>query len=336
MRTKRIDTAADAAALWAEMGGGGLEPYEGLRDARNGRATLALAVDIARDLAQWPLKRESRQGTTFEGFEAKELRAGEEIAARLDDLRDLPEVEPRREDVTSLVESMTVPLWSGPAAGRVRVASPYRLRAARFRTVFVLALEDGSFPRHGGGEPFLSDDQRVAIGLPERIEPELEERYLFSICLSLPTDRLYLSHRACDEDGAPLSPSPYLDEVARAARPAAPAPGEPDPLEDQIVRRRGLSEAVFPPAAAPSEDELARALAVTRARATEHLAALDTDALIAERVGSASPSPAPMTLRRAICAPTTSAPSSPSARPTAGPPSRSTRPAPTAGWSAAS
>ena len=251
--------------------------YEGLRDARDGRTALSLAVDIARDLAQWPLKREGRQGTAFEGFEAKELRAGEEIAARLDDLRDLREVEPRREDVTSLVESMTVPLWSGPAAGRVRVASPYRLRAARFRTVFVLALEDGSFPRHGGGEPFLSDDQRVAVGLPERIEPELEERYLFSICLSLPTDRLYLSHRACDEDGAPLSPSPYLDDVRALLDPPPPAPGEPDPLEDQIVRRRGLSEAVFPPAAAPSEDELARALAVTRARATEHLAALDTD-----------------------------------------------------------
>ena len=211
------------------MKGEGLDPYEGLRDARNGRAALALAVDIARDLAQWPLKREGRQGTAFEGFEAKELRAGEEIATRLDDLRDLPEVEPRREDIPSLVESMTVPLWSGPAAGRVRVASPYRLRAARFPTVFVLALEDGSFPRHGGGEPFLSDDQRVAVGLPERIEPELEERYLFSICLSLPTDRLYPQPpRLRRGRRAPL-PLSLPRRGPRAARPAAPAPRRPRP-----------------------------------------------------------------------------------------------------------
>ena len=282
VRTGRIDTAADAAALWAEMKGGGLEPYKGLCDARDGRAALALAVDIARDLAQWPLKKEGRQGSAFEGVEAKELRAGEEIAARLADLLDLREIEPRREDVASLVESMTVPLWSGPAAGRVRVASPYRLRAARFRTVFVLALQDGSFPRHGGGEPFLSDDQRLAIGLPERIEPELEERYLFSICLSLPTDRLYLSHQACDEDGAPLSPSPYLDEVRALLDPPPPPAGEFDPLEAELVRARGLSEAVFKPVAAPSVDELARALATTGERAPAHLASLGLEASIEE------------------------------------------------------
>ena len=286
VRRRRIDTAADAAAAWQEMGGGDLEPYEGLRDARDGRTALALAVDIARDLAQWPLKREGRQGTAFAGYEGKELRAGEEIAARLGDLLDIPAVEPRREDLAPLVETMTVPLWSGPAAGRVRVASPYRLRAARFRTLFVLSLEDGSFPRHAGGEPFLADDQRLAVGLPERIETELEERYLFSICLSLPTDRLFLSHRACDEDGSPLSPSPYLDEVRAKLDPPPPAPGDFDPLEAQLVKRRGLSEAVFAPAAAPSEDELARALSVSGDRAPSHLAALELEPAIDERLAA--------------------------------------------------
>lgn len=284
VRRRRIDSAADAAATWGEMGGGGLEPYEGLRDARDGRTAIALAADIARDLAQWPLKREGRQGTEFTGYEAKELRAGEEIAERLGDLLDIREVEARREDIPLLVEAMTVPLWSGPAAGRVRVASPYRLRAARFGTVFVLALEDGSFPRHGGGEPFLSDDQRRAVRLPERVEPELEERYLFGICLSLPTDRLYLSHRICDEDGAPLSPSPYLDEVRELLDPAPPPPGDPDPLDPVLVRRRGLSEAVFEPAAAPSEDELARALAVHNGDSEAHLQRLEISDEVRGRV----------------------------------------------------
>ena len=284
VRRRRVGSAANAAATWAEMGGGGLEPYEGLRDATDGRAALALAADIARDLAQWPLKREGRQGTEFAGAEAKELRAGEEIATRLSDLLALRELEPRRQDIVALIEAMTVPLWSGPAAGRVRLARPYRLRAARFRTVFVLAREDGSFPRHGGGEPFLSEDQRRAVGLPERIQPELEERYLFGICLSLPTHRLYLSYRACNEDGAPLSPSPYLDEVRYLLEPGPPAPGEDDPLEDVLIRRRGLSEAVFEPAAAPSEDELARSLAVYRDEGAKHLDGLELEADVRSRV----------------------------------------------------
>ena len=52
-------------------------------------------------------------------------------------------------------------VWSGPVEGRVRIASPYRLRAGRFDHVFVASLQDGEFPRRDrGGDPFLSEAQR--------------------------------------------------------------------------------------------------------------------------------------------------------------------------------
>lgn len=260
VRRQELRSAEATAAAWTEMGGRSLDPYTRLREADTNRAVLGIAAETALDLAQWPLKLARRQGSPVGEHEALELRAATEIASGLEELLDLGGFDPSPEQLVSVIESMTVALWSGPASGRVRIASPYRLRAARFRTVFVVSLQDGEFPRHRGGGPFLSDEQRLAVGLPERIETEAEERYLFYACLSLPTHRLFLSHRACDEDGAPLSPSPYLDDVRALLEPEAPE-GEPNLLQESLVRSRGLSEVVFDPATAPSADELARGLA---------------------------------------------------------------------------
>ena len=44
------------------------------------------------------------------------------------------------------IESSSVPLWRGPATGRVRILDPYRVRAARARALFCLSLQDGVFP----------------------------------------------------------------------------------------------------------------------------------------------------------------------------------------------
>ena len=151
--------------------------------------------------------------------------------------------------------------WCGPVEGRVRIASPYRLRAGRFDHVVVGSLQDGEFPRRDrGADPFLSETQRESLGLDPRRDREAEERYLFQACLALPRRRLHLSYRDSDENGAAEARSPLLDDV-RALLAPAPDGAEPDPVEAAITRRRDLAGWSTPLAEAPSEDELARALA---------------------------------------------------------------------------
>src|SRR6185436_8594547 len=152
-------------------------------------------------------------------------------------------------------------VWSGPVEGRVRIASPYRLRAARFDHVVVGSLQDGEFPRRDrGADPFLSEAQRGTLGLDPRRDTEAEERYLFHACLALPRHSLVLSYRDRDEDGAATVRSPLIDDV-RALLAPAPDGTAPDPVEAEITVTRDLARVVAPLAEAPSEDELARALA---------------------------------------------------------------------------
>ena len=156
---------------------------------------------------------------------------------------------------------MRLRVWSGPTEGRVRIASPYRLRAARFDHVFVASLQDGEFPRRGRGEdPFLSESQREALGLEPRRDVDAEERYLFHACLALPRERLYLSYRDSDENGAAEPRSPLLDEVRLLLAPS-PTGEASDPVVANLTRSRDLTRVVHRVAEAPSEDELARALA---------------------------------------------------------------------------
>ncbi len=110
----------------------------------------------------------------------------------------------------------------------MRIASPYRLRASRFEHAFVASLQDGEFPRRDRGEdPFLSEAQRLALGLEPRRDPDAEERYLFHACLALPNRRLFLSYRDSDENGVAEPRSPFLDEVRRLLDPRAAATGRP-------------------------------------------------------------------------------------------------------------
>jgi len=143
----------------------------------------------------------------------------------------------------------------------VRIASPYRLRAGRFDHVFVGSLQDGEFPRRDrGGDPFLSDGQRSALGLEPRRDTEAEERYLFYVCLTLPRRRLFLSYRDSDENGAAEPRSPLLDDVRRLLAP--PPNGEAlDPVEESITRGRDLAQVVHAVVESPSENALARAVA---------------------------------------------------------------------------
>ena len=284
---RRLGSADQAAEAWTEITG--REPGElaRLRSAAEDPPKLLAAVaEIARDIAEWPLAREETKGRVPGPAEAEELRAAAQIAATLEGLGRLEGLEPGPRELIDSLRGLTMPLWRGPAEGRVRIANPYRLRAGRFSHLFVASLQDGEFPRRGGGSPFLSDAQRAQLGLPERAETEAEERYLFYACLSLPRRGLWLSCRISDESGGSEQPSPLIGEVRRLLDPAPPLdPEEFDPLEATLVRSRGLDQVAFAPGSAPSEVELARSLALTPSPQRDQvLAGLDLDRALAARV----------------------------------------------------
>jgi len=262
MRRGRVQSAAGALELW--KGEDGELPFDlaRVREAASGPAAK-LAEEVGRlaaTMASRPLRGQG-DGPRPEPGDGLELRAAAAISGALSELAELGEQAPRPGELAGAIEGIEFRAWSGPVEGRVRIASPYRLRAGRFDHVFVGSLQDGEFPRRDrGGDPFLSEGQRAALGLDPRRDTDAEERYLFYACLSLARQRLFLSYRDSDENGAAEARSPLLDDVRRLLDP--PPDGEvPDRVEESLTRGRDLAQVVHPVAESPSEDELARAIA---------------------------------------------------------------------------
>jgi ATP-dependent helicase/nuclease subunit B len=262
-RLRTTDQALEAWSIKEENADEGLREVRKLRDAKPGAELLREAGKQARWIAESSIR---RQGAVAEEDRALELRAGAEIERALIELAELG-LSHSAADVIAAVSDLDVPMWRGPTEGRVRVISPYRARARRVAHMFVCSMQDGDFPRRDTGGPLLSDEARRALALPERKKAEIEDRYLFSVCLSRPKQRLWLSWRNPDDEGGAASRSPFVDEVRDLLAPALPEGlGERDEAILAEAGGRGLAESVFEPDAAPSEVELARAEAAVGPR----------------------------------------------------------------------
>ncbi|MDX6635899.1 MAG: hypothetical protein QOF06_2102 [Solirubrobacterales bacterium] len=262
IRRRRVRDAETALLQWQGEDGEPPRDLQRLREAaqRSARALAAEVGALAATMASRPL-RDEEDGPQLRRGDGLELRAAGAIATALDELAELGDLAPRSDELAGILAELRFRAWSGPVEGRVRIADPYRLRAARFDHVVVASLQDGEFPRRDRGtDPFLSDSQRDILGLDPRRDSEAEERYLFYTCLALPRRSLVLSYRDSDEDGAATARSPLLDDV-RALLAPAPSGASPDPVEEAITVSHDLAQVVAPLAEAPSEDELARALA---------------------------------------------------------------------------
>ncbi|HEU4802209.1 MAG TPA: PD-(D/E)XK nuclease family protein [Solirubrobacterales bacterium] len=283
VRRERLRTADEALEAWA---GDFDEPRRiwSLDDLRAaGEEPAAIARVLARTAADVAERDHARSGIVPSGGAAVELRAAGEAARALADVVDLGEPAPRSlAGFAELLAHVRVPLWRGPTEGRVRILSPYRLRATRVAHLFVAGLADGSFPAAAGGDPLLSDERRRALGLPARTDPAAEERYLFYTCVAKPERRLHLSYPASDEAGGEAPRSPFVDEVRDLLDPAPTALAGDDPLETTIVERATLADFVPAPDQASAPHDLARALAVTGPAASEHAAELDLPEGIAD------------------------------------------------------
>ena len=259
IRRGRLRSAEDALEAW--RGRELFEPRE-LRDATDAPELLRAVARLARMFAEYPYERTAPRPPRERRLE---LRAAATAASALEELAEIHGIEDGPGEGLACLEALDVSLWRGPSDGHVRVTSPYRIRARRVRHLFVASLQEGEFPRHDPGEPLLSDEGRAELGLPPRAEPDDEERYLFYVCLSRPTERIHLCWRSCDDEGAAASRSPLLDDVRDLLSPAPPRSGEADPLDSE-VRRRTLGDVTVEPHDAPSPDELARALAARQGR----------------------------------------------------------------------
>jgi ATP-dependent helicase/DNAse subunit B len=260
VRRQRLQTAAAGLALWEERHERLPGDVERLRQgAAAGPGGLATELArLAATMASRPL-RSDEDGPTPARGDGLELRAAAEISTALDDLAELPELVPAPERLVTTLRELRFRAWSGPVEGRVRIASPYRLRASRFVYAFVASLQDGEFPRRDRSEdPFLSDTQRLALGLEPRRDPDAEERYLFHACLALPSRRLFLSYRDSDENGVAEPRSPFIEEVRRLLEPP-PEDGETDAVEAELTISRDLTQVLFPGHLAASEAQLERA-----------------------------------------------------------------------------
>jgi ATP-dependent helicase/DNAse subunit B len=176
-----------------------------------------------------------------------------------------------REEVFHALERAEFRAARGHEAGRVAVTGLRRARTRRVEIVFLLGLEEGSFPRRPPGSPFLPEEERRAIddrsrrsrlAKPDQVS---RDRFLFYTACTRPSGRLYLVREASTDDGSPREPSPFwvearslfaADDVARA------------------TKRRPLAALTWKLDAAPTERERLRALSVLAATDAEEAAAL--------------------------------------------------------------
>jgi ATP-dependent helicase/DNAse subunit B len=280
LRRAAITDAGGARRLWEERRWPFAE-IDRLRSAAGGPELLEeLDARLERVFAG-PYARAAHLLAGPEVEDAAALRAARAALADLGALSTAgvgPPLEPAT--LAELLDEVPVRVGDAPSSDRVRVAPPEAIRARRFEVVLVLGLQEGEFPRRGAAEPFLSDESRRelsatgGLALPVR-EDELDrERHLFYACVSRAERRLVLSARITDEDGAPESPSFFLEDV-RALFPVGAL--------DEGAARRSLAEVTWAPEDAPTALERERALAARASRtAPSAPGGLRTEAVKAE------------------------------------------------------
>jgi ATP-dependent helicase/DNAse subunit B len=236
-----------------------------VREAAPGAPALRALARCARDLAQSahaeraPLAGDLSDGVPLDPIE---LRAARVAAETLDELAAAGELPgcpaPSIADAVEALQAATVPAWRGTTEGRVRIAGPARLRGARARYLFCAGMQEGVFPGRSSTDPLLGEQARSRLAIPalRRREESDDERYLFHVCVSRPTERLYLSWRQSDDDGRPLPRSPFIDEVLDLIGDGS------ERSEDELKETTGLADVVPDLRQASTARALARALAV--------------------------------------------------------------------------
>lgn len=136
------------------------------------------------------------------------------------------------------LERATIPLADGNIKG-VAVLDAMAARGIPFRTLFVLGLNEGMFPRTIREDAFLRDRHRRVLEtvLGDKVSEKLaafdEEKLLFALLVGAATEQLYCCYQRSDDAGRTVAPSWYLTELRRALR----AEGADCPLQEKTIPR---------------------------------------------------------------------------------------------------
>jgi ATP-dependent helicase/DNAse subunit B len=227
--------------------------------------TPALAEALAVELHRLFCAPRSAVAAVLGEDELDEARALVGARRTLEELRELarlaPELAPIPTELIDILERLELMGGERPEASRVAVVDPLSLRARRVRMVFACGLQEGVFPAAATPHPLLGEEDRRnlahASGLALRGEPDAlaAERYLLYALASRPEERLTLSWHTADEDGTPLAPSLFVDDVcdlfadtlrertARRFAGAAGWPGQGRPAGAMAVREAAITGA---------------------------------------------------------------------------------------------
>ncbi len=225
-----------ARAVW-EAEHWPLDRIDRVREASE-RGLPALADALATELQRLFVAPRRAAAAVLTEEELDEARALVDARHALEELRELarsaPALAPTPAELLGQLERLELSGGERPDAGGVAVVDPLSLRARRVRMVFACGLQEGVFPAASTSRPLLSEEDRRGLanasGLVLRSEPDAlaAERYLLYALASRPQERLTLSWHTADEDGAPLAPSLFVEDVCDLFA---------DTLRERTVRR---------------------------------------------------------------------------------------------------
>ncbi len=281
--------ALSARALW-ESEHWPLDRIDRLREAA-ADGTPALADALMQELQRLFCAPRRAVAALLDEHELEDARALVGARHALEELRELarsaPELAPAPAELADVLERLEHSGHERPGAGRIAVVDPLSLRARRVRMVFACGLQEGVFPAPPTLHPLLGEEDRRllahASGLALRGRPDTlaAERYLLYALASRPEERLTLSWHTAGDDGMPLAPSLFVQDVCdlftdalreRTARRAAGAAGWPGPGRPADTMRArelaiagAMADGAQPRSIQPLRDE--RVLAELRERA---------------------------------------------------------------------
>ena len=225
-------------------------PVPALADLRANDDPLAATRNLVALMIRNAWGLESPPTTNAARIDARAYRAAERTLEELAALAST-DVAVTTDDVLVALERTRIAPES-PERGKVAVLDHERARTRAFDVVFVLGLEEGSFPRRARPSPLLSDELRSELGgRLERPDSVARDRYLFYTTCTRASQRLVLVREAAGDEGVPREPSPFWEDV-RALFDQADV--------QRATRRRPLSALTWPLESAPSERERLRAL----------------------------------------------------------------------------
>lgn len=150
---------------------------------------------------------------------------------------------PRRRFIDAWEEKLDALEMPAPinAGAGVQVLDVQQARGLRFKAVFLIGLNEKTFPRLIREDPFLSDAARSGLSqalgarLGRKMDGYQEERFLFELMRQTADAYLYFVWQRSDEEGKALIPSVYVQELLRAtkAKPVRLARSLPEKLKQR-------------------------------------------------------------------------------------------------------